>query len=254
MAMSSPFDAAWRMLKALPEQQMFVDPHRIENLSEAGNYGGDYVDYPVATEQGHPALGTVHPAIRGMLQRYQDQFNDDSYLGTYSPDLNLESGREAQRRIEFPHAPYFRRERTPEDEQAEHWEAGGSIAEGPQMTGGRSELADPDVAAHSGPFSGQLTGSGYGREGQGRHWSSHPTAEEQQYMANVAKARPLDPARDFSSETSLADELEPEIHEQEPEIHEGGMPQKPSLKPRTPAPSKTPEDLAMEELRRRSQA
>lgn len=269
------------MLKAQLDQQMFVDPHRIENLSEEGDYGDDYGDYPLATEQGHPALGTVHPAIQGMLQRYQDQLHSDhSYPGTYPPNLNLESGREAQKRIVFQPGSYQSGVRWP-SEQAEHYEAGGSIAQGPRRTGGRSELANPDMAAPGGPYEGYpKMGEPFrpGTQGdQRRHWATHPTQDERaatsvgatpaeldtwsegdrSWRPSLNKSRAQVPSRDFSEETSLADELDPDIHEREAAILQGTAddpaPQKPSLHPRTPAPSKTPEELAMEELRRRSE-
>jgi hypothetical protein len=73
----------------------------------------------------------------------------------------------------------------------------------------------------------------------------------------IVKSRAQVPSRDFSEETSLADELEPDIAEREAAILQGTAddpaPQKPSLHPRTPAPSKTPEELAIDELRRRSE-
>ena len=52
-----PFDAAWSVLKALPEQQQFTD---------LGAFGEQF-GQPRAQHR----VGTVHPAIRGMLQRLQ---------------------------------------------------------------------------------------------------------------------------------------------------------------------------------------
>tara|TARA_R100000008_G_C3573999_1_gene164008 strand:- start:818 stop:1075 length:258 start_codon:yes stop_codon:yes gene_type:complete len=49
-----PIDAAWSLLKALPEQQVY-----------AGDKG------PVETGRGDVRLGTAHPAIEGLLSRKQ---------------------------------------------------------------------------------------------------------------------------------------------------------------------------------------
>lgn len=54
----NPFDAAWSVLKALPEQQQFTD---------LGAFGEQF-GQPRAQHR----VGTVHPAIRGMLQRLQN--------------------------------------------------------------------------------------------------------------------------------------------------------------------------------------
>ena len=59
-----PFDIAWQVLKALPEQQQYT------NLPGLG--GGFEQETP------QHRVGTVHPAIRQMLQRLQNR-QDDGY-------------------------------------------------------------------------------------------------------------------------------------------------------------------------------
>lgn len=62
----NPFDAAWSVLKALPEQQQFTD---------LGAFGEQF-GQPRAQHR----VGTVHPAVIGMLQRLQNP-NLDGGMG-----------------------------------------------------------------------------------------------------------------------------------------------------------------------------
>ena len=64
---SEPFDAAWALLKALPEQQMFVEASPRTNASVDAY--DEYEKYPMIDERGARSLGTVHPAIQSMLRR-----------------------------------------------------------------------------------------------------------------------------------------------------------------------------------------
>lgn len=59
----NPFDAAWSVIKALPEDQMFTE-----------DGGGRYEKIP--EQERH---GTVHPAIRGLLQRRHRGLGTDGY-------------------------------------------------------------------------------------------------------------------------------------------------------------------------------
>ena len=86
----NPFDAAWSVLKALPEDQMFTQ-------SGATMYG------QIPEQERH---GTVHPAIRGLLQRLNRGVGPDGYTDfnrarpsmeidrpnhwSYSPGPNIE--------------------------------------------------------------------------------------------------------------------------------------------------------------------
>ena len=54
----SPFDVAWNLLKALPEQQQYTDLPAL----------GESFGQPPPQHR----VGTVHPAIRGMLERYRN--------------------------------------------------------------------------------------------------------------------------------------------------------------------------------------
>lgn len=66
----SPFDAAWNLLKAIPEQQAFSAYARPPRTMGAPFYRDRYDGKP-DTEHGYDMdqYGTVHPAIIGMLSR-----------------------------------------------------------------------------------------------------------------------------------------------------------------------------------------
>jgi len=99
--MVAPFDAAWSVLKALPEYQMFHPAYERGNLTEEPyNYElgewGDGID--VGERQ--VGYGTVHPAIYGMMQRRMKQMDDERFAHhggssktaeEYLPHLNLQS-------------------------------------------------------------------------------------------------------------------------------------------------------------------
>ena len=62
----NPLEAAWYLLKGLPEQQMFLSPEDAVNLIQTR----DYEPYPEYTSaHDFTPVGTVHPAIYGMLAR-----------------------------------------------------------------------------------------------------------------------------------------------------------------------------------------
>ena len=194
--MTDAFTQAWNLLKALPEQQMFVERSPRENVVD--DYQLDYQDRPEIDRFGARSLGTVHPAILGMLQRRTDDYHQHEGM---PPNLNLDMGRDADFRIEDgrkEHARIFGNPPTPAEE---HHEAGMSIAQGPDFNrrmydsrgqmGGRSYQSEearhnPDRAARGGPFdqsryaSGHrnahqmLTGYGY----QPSHRLTHPKMGE----------------------------------------------------------------------------
>ena len=117
--MTTPFEDVLIFLKALPEQQMFVERTRRENAGD-DSYGENY-DRPEIDPYGARSMGTVHPAIQGMLQR-----NTDKYFGEEGvpPTLNLDSGAEDERRL----APRLSEAVYPEETVG----AGMSIAQGPE--------------------------------------------------------------------------------------------------------------------------
>lgn len=187
-----PFAKAWTMLKALPEQQMFVERSPRENVVD--DYQVDYEDRPEIDRYGARSLGTVHPAILGMLQRRTNDYHQHEGI---APNLNLDLGRDADSRIESSKRLF--------GEDNESHEDGMSIAQGPDFNrrmydsggqlGARSYQSDethhnPDRAARGGPYTetynskrGQVTDSwphnshtGYGH--QPGHKISHPTQEE----------------------------------------------------------------------------
>tara|TARA_R100000900_G_scaffold145765_2_gene132636 strand:- start:8 stop:547 length:540 start_codon:yes stop_codon:yes gene_type:complete len=142
------------MLKALPEQQMFVERSPRENAG-GDDYDMDYGERPEIDRYGARSLGTVHPAILGMLQRRTDDYNQTEGI---APNLNLDLGRQEDKTM---HPEVLRYQ----PERAEH--AGQSIAQGPEFnrrmydSGGQmganayqSEEThhNPDRAARGGPF------------------------------------------------------------------------------------------------------
>ena len=116
------FNNAWNFLKALPEQQMFVERTRRQSLdgSEDEDFAQDHL--PEIDRYGARSMGTVHPAILGMLQRRTDDYHQTKGI---SPDLNLDSGKEDDRRM-HPEVTRY------QPEQMER--AGMSIAQGPDYT------------------------------------------------------------------------------------------------------------------------
>ena len=191
--LTDAFTQAWNLLKALPEQQMFVERSPRENVVD--DYQLDYEDRPEIDRFGARSLGTVHPAILGMLQRRTDDYHQTEGI---SPNLNLDLGRDADARIESSKRLF--------GEDTLSHEDGMSIAQGPDYNrrmydsygGGnaRTPLRDypmrekdfhnPDRAARGGPFdqsryaSGHrnahqmLTGYGY----QPSHRLTHPKMGE----------------------------------------------------------------------------
>lgn len=92
----SAFDKAWSVLKALPEQQMFEPAYPKTNLAETR-----WDDEGFDAGEGSRAMGTVHPAIAGLLQREQNkrdkELMGDDYKGPRTgeralPNLNLQPG------------------------------------------------------------------------------------------------------------------------------------------------------------------
>ena len=194
----SAFKKAWSMLKALPEQQMFVERTRRQNAGEDNPYEEHY-DRPEIDRFGARSLGTVHPSILGMLQRRANAHNlsEGGAGGGIPPNLNLDSGREEDRTM-HPEVLRYQPERSER--------AGMSIAQGPEFNrraydrygGGsaRTPLRDypmsediyhnPDTAARGGPFDSSRYASGHphpenfitGYGHQPGHKISHPTDEE----------------------------------------------------------------------------
>ena len=122
LSMSEAFDAAWSVLKALPEQQMFVEASPRRNALEDAY--DDYQEYPMMDDRGARALGTVHPAIASMLRRRRnpDGTPTDKY-GDRPANLNLDLGQEADIRMIRDQKQGF----TPR-----RYEVGRSIAQGPE--------------------------------------------------------------------------------------------------------------------------
>ena len=83
-----PFNKAWSMLKALPEQQGFTMREQLPTL-----YGQDMTEAPsfLSLQQ---RRGTIHPVILGMMERRQKMAGTNtSYMP--SPDRRLRVGRKA---------------------------------------------------------------------------------------------------------------------------------------------------------------
>ena len=120
--MSEAFDAAWSVLKALPEQQMFVEASPRKNALEDAY--DDYQEYPMMDERGARSLGTVHPAIASMIRRRRNPDGTPTYTHSdRQPNLNLDLGREADIRM----TRNQKRGLAPS-----RYEVGRSIAQGPE--------------------------------------------------------------------------------------------------------------------------
>lgn len=100
--MSEAFDAAWSVLKALPEQQMFREARRRTNASEdlyfpSWEYGIPLeTEPPIMDEHGARSYGTVHPAIASMLARGLNDPIDGMHERDieFPANLNLDAGRD----------------------------------------------------------------------------------------------------------------------------------------------------------------
>jgi len=105
--------------KALPEQQMFVERTRRDIAGGADDEEFEYGNRPEIDRFGARSLGTVHPAILGMLRRRAYDYY--GYKGV-PPVLNLDAGADEDRRMHPDVLRYqpHRQER-----------AGMSIAQGP---------------------------------------------------------------------------------------------------------------------------
>lgn len=130
----TPMQKAMRVLvdshfaKALPEQQMFVERTRRDIAGGADDEEYEYGEYPEIDRFGARSLGTVHPAILGMLQRRAEDYHQTRGV---PPVLNLDAGRDEERTMDPnllryqsyralpPHVPSAR--------------AGMSIAQGPEF-------------------------------------------------------------------------------------------------------------------------
>ena len=160
--MTNAFTKAWNLLKANPEHQMFVERTPRQSAGGSDDYEENY-DKPEIDRYGARSLGTVHPAIFGMLQRRTEDYHQSKDI---PPNLNLDMGREDDKRM---HPEVLRYQ----PEQAEH--AGMSIAQGPEFNrrlydsggsfyGNRNseEIAhNPDRAARGGPFDDSRHASGH---------------------------------------------------------------------------------------------
>jgi len=95
------FDEAWNMLKALPEQQMFVPRYPRENAAEEIRVPYPHraddpitIDHnPIIDESGAISYGTVHPAIASLLTR--------NTKPNTLPNLNLHLGEKDQKTLDM---------------------------------------------------------------------------------------------------------------------------------------------------------
>ena len=123
---ATPMQKAMRVLvnshfaKALPEQQMFVERTRRDIAGGADDAEYEYEGYPEIDRFGARSLGTVHPAVLGMLQRRTEDYYQTRGV---PPVLNLDAGRDEDRRIEESRRRF--------GEDYPHHLEGMSIAQGP---------------------------------------------------------------------------------------------------------------------------
>lgn len=176
--MAMPMEKAWNTLKALPEQQMFVNRPRFSNLGDEAY--DEYSGYPMADDQGHRSLGTVHPAIYGMLERKK---NENVPKGTLKPTLNLDLGRELGRELDAGARGYRRGFRGREDPEVKErrvagdWRTGRSIQEGPQSS---ENWAAQRHLSHDQPAMGNEYDINPFKNWPKQNWrKEHPTQAEQ---------------------------------------------------------------------------
>lgn len=181
--MSDSFDRAWRIVKALPNQQAVrrrSDPSfQFAGLPEGS---GPYMGYGFESE------GTIHPAILGMMARREKARHDKSVernmdepneqlrriltrpksveeiLEAGDMDMNIDSNRDSQNRMDR-----FNRGSTPLEEQE------------PGKLMGRNEYPesfDFGWADKVHPGSGEF-GRHEMSDGQRPHWVSHPRRGEE---------------------------------------------------------------------------
>ena len=197
VVMSDSFDRAWRIVKALPNQQAVRrrsnDKFMFAGLPEgSGPYMGD----------GFESEGTIHPAILGMMARREKARHDKSVernmdepneqlrriltkpksveqiLGDGDMDMNIEANLESQRSRDFPRRNMLSRfsvegldygSRTPLEDQKP-----------PGRLMGRNEYPESfDSGWHDrvNPSSGEFDRHEMS-DGQEPHWVSHPTRRE----------------------------------------------------------------------------
>lgn len=184
--MTKAFAKAWSLLKANPEHQMFVERSPRQNIGD--DYDMDYGELPEIDRYGARSLGTVHPAILGMLQRRTNDYYQQEGI---APNLNLDLGSDEDKTM-HPEVLRYQPDRSER--------AGMSIAQGPDFNRRMHEqindmveypvreedFHNPEKAARGGPFddsrhaSGHtnperfMTGYGYSP----RHKLSHPKMGE----------------------------------------------------------------------------
>jgi hypothetical protein len=162
--MTNAFTKAWNLLKANPEHQMFVERSPRQNIGD--DYDMDYGELPEIDRYGARSLGTVHPAILGMLQRRTDDYHQHEGI---APNLNLDLGSDEDKTM-HPEVLRYQPDRSER--------AGMSIAQGPDFNrrlhdsggqmGARSYQSDethhnPNRAARGGPFDDSRHASGHTR-------------------------------------------------------------------------------------------
>tara|TARA_B100001175_G_scaffold90731_1_gene76499 strand:- start:1501 stop:2226 length:726 start_codon:yes stop_codon:yes gene_type:complete len=191
VVMSDSFERAWRIVKALPEQQAVsrrgAEKFMFADLAEGS---GPYMGHGFESE------GTIHPAILGMMARREKARHDESVERNRSEpneqlrriltkpksveqiledgdmDMNIEANRESQNRRDFSSwnrgQRYNEMKPTPLEEQE------------PGKLMGRNEYPesfDTGWADKVHPGSGEFDRHEMS-DGQSPHWMSHRTSEE----------------------------------------------------------------------------
>ncbi len=192
VVMSGSFERAWRIVKALPNQQAVrtrdTDKFMFADLPEGA---GPYMGYGFESE------GTIHPAILGMMARREKARHDKSVernmdepneklrriltqpksveqiLETGDMDMNIDSNREAQHRKDFSWwnrgQRYNEMKPTPLEEQEESGKLMGRNEYPTSFDVGWQDKVLPG----SGEFDRREMS-----DGQRPHWVTHPTRQE----------------------------------------------------------------------------
>jgi len=172
VVMSDSFEQAWRVVKALPEQQAIhrrgPKQFRFADLSETG--GADM-------GHGYESRGTVHPAILGMMARrrkadhdeYIERFRDHDEEAHYYPKPKTVEGILSAGDLDLDMEENYHSARG----RSEHSTAGNELI-------GRDSYPpsfEPGWQDEVHPGSGEFE-HGEMRDGQRPHWMSHPTRDE----------------------------------------------------------------------------
>ena len=165
--MASPFEVAWGLLKALPEQQMFVEPQPRFTANEHPWPSGPWYDVPVRRTEINPdilSVGTVNPIVRRLLSENMRQhqsgwdtamdMDDEEFanLPPAPPNLNLGLDEHRAKQLELglhPDVPFYHIEEPPRGHGGFDWRWAHEAGPKAEMAASKH---DPDRMAPGSPW------------------------------------------------------------------------------------------------------